>query len=155
MESSNHRRWRIDMQVTTTRHARDHALTRPKIFATKSIPKTVVQTLSEHSAENPMHSDSGLPFRNWIIANRMHPKSTDSGRKQIPADILLVDYYLVKSQCTSSVVLFLSRNDFLKLNWYPGNLLCPLCRWSATDLKIYLTASPASQVHCCGLGHVV
>ena len=38
-----------DMQVTTSRHARDHALVGPKILAKQSIPKTVVQTASERS----------------------------------------------------------------------------------------------------------
>ena len=37
------------MQVTTPRHARDHALVRLKILAKKSTPKTVVQTASERS----------------------------------------------------------------------------------------------------------
>ena len=67
------------MQATTSRHARDHFFAKilgqtrdgPKILAKKSIPKTVVKT--------PAHSDSGLPFRNWIIANLILPYKTLSG----------------------------------------------------------------------------
>ena len=79
IESSNHRRWREDMQVTTSRHTRDHALVGPKILAKNLFRKQLYRP--SQSVRNNSHA-----FRFWIaileliIANRIRPKWTSADR---------------------------------------------------------------------------
>ena len=51
------------MQVTTSRHARDHAFVGPKILAKRSIPENSCADRVRAFVKTPTHSDSGLPFR--------------------------------------------------------------------------------------------
>ena len=61
------------MQATTSRHARDHALVGPKILA-KIYSENSCTDRVRAFVKTPTHFDSGLPFRKWIIANRIRPK---------------------------------------------------------------------------------